>query len=195
MIRTIVLLCVIGFSVNEAAAAETVETPLPALLGTYGCETHSCPASRTASFQLSMMPDTIYAVWIRLSGTVTVGLDECYPGGNPPSYVDTVGMEFTANMLDSLNSHWWTADHITPEEDGAFSFQVQFMQLLGATWEFLEAGRGDVKLSGFHPASIPECGPITYPVATITEAVLVIELDSPISTESRTWGAIKSLYR
>jgi len=194
MIRSIVLSFIIAFGFVSAAAGATMETALPALLGTYGCENYSCPTSRTASFQLDMIPNTIYAVWIRLSGTVTVGTDECWYTGPPPS-LEIVGMEFIASMFDSLNSHWWTADQITPEESGVFSFQAQFFQLLGATWEYLEAGRGDVKLTGIHPGTIPMCSPVTYPVATITEAVLVIEFDSPISTDNKSWGAIKSLYR
>lgn len=194
MTRAIVPSLIITFALASAAAATTMEIPLPALRGTYGCVEYSCPTSRTASFQLGMMPDTIYAVWIRLSGTVAVGQDECWYG-DPPPWPVAVGMELMANMFDSLNSHWWSADRITPEVNGSFSFQEQFFQLLGATWEFLEAGRGEVKLTGFHPGTIPECFPITYPVATITEAILVVEFDSPISTENETWGAIKSLFR
>ena len=197
MIRVIVMSFMIAFAAVNAVVAETVEIPLPALLGTYGCENTLCVDSRTASFQLDILPDTIYAVSIRLSGTVTVGEYWCSSGGGPPFYADSVGMDFNAHMLDSLNSHWWSAEYITPDEDGAFEYQVQFEQLFGATWEYLESGRGDVSLTGGPPVTIPECGPITYPVATLTEAVLVIEADFPIpiSTDDKSWGAIKSLYR
>lgn len=185
----------IAFAAVNPVAVQTIEIPLPALLGTYGCEDYWCSSSRTASFQLDDMPDTIYAVSIRLSGTAAIGEFLCWPGGSPPSYIDSVGIDLMAGMFDSLNTHWWSAEYIAPDTNGAFECQVQFRQLLGATWEFLESGRGDVKLTGGPPATVPECGPITYPVATVTEAVLVIEADFSISTDDKSWGAIKSLCR
>ncbi|MGD1047302.1 MAG: hypothetical protein ABR899_00955 [Candidatus Krumholzibacteriaceae bacterium] len=200
MIRAVVISCMIAFAAIDAAAAEIVEIPLPGLIGTYGSESplpmSGCYTTRSASFQLDRMPKTVYAVWIRISGTAVAGQTYCDFSGWPPPGIQLEGMAFSANMLDSLNSSGWNADCATAGESSTFEYKVQFYPHSGATWEYLESGRGDVNLYGAgYSNPFVECYPVTCAVATVTEAVLVIEADFAISTHDESWGAIKSLYR
>lgn len=195
MIRAIVLLGMMGFAAINATAAEIVEIPLPGLVGTYGSESSPCHGIRSASFQLDRVPETVYAVWIRISGTVAAGQTWCDFSGWPPPGIQPEGMDFSAGMFDSLNSFGWNAICATPDESSAFEYQVRFYPRPGATWEYLESGLGDVDLFAAYGNPFVECYPVTCPVATVTEAVLVIEGDFSISTDDKSWGAIKSLYR
>jgi hypothetical protein len=195
MIRAIVLSCMIGFAAINASAAEIVEIQLPALAGTYGSESMPCGGHRSASFQLDRLPDTIYGVWIRMSGTVVVGQEYCDFSGWPPPYTEAEGMLFNPAMKDSLHSAGWGVFFTTPDESSAFEYQVQFLPGSGATWEYLESGRGDVSVYSGAGSPFVECRMLVCPVATINQAVLVIEADFPIATGESSWGAIKSLYR
>ncbi len=199
MIRAMAICCMIGFAAIDAAA-ETLEIPLPGLTGTYGLENpqplSGCYTTRSASFQLDRTADTVYSVWIRISGTAVAGQTYCDFSGWPPPGIQLEGMVFMAGMFDSLNSSGWNAFCATPDEDGAFECQVQFYSHTGATWEYIESGRGDVDLYGAgYNNPFVECYAVTCAVATVTEAVLVIEADFAVSTDEISWGAIKSLYR
>jgi len=195
MLRSILVSCIIGLVAVNAAAAEIVEIPLTSLIGTYGCAGTPCIPWISASFQLDRVPDTVYGVWIRLSGTVTVGQFWCDFSGWPPPYMDPIAMQFGAEMHDSLNSYWWNAVFSTLKENSTFQYQVQFYPHAGASWEFLASGRGHVSLGAGPDCPWVECTPIVWPVATVTEAVLVIEGDFRVSTRDESWGAIKSLFR
>ena len=192
MIRAIAICCMIGFAAIEAGAAEIVEIPLAGLVGTYGSGNSLCYSSRTASFQLDRIPDTVYAVSIRMSGTLVVGEMHCEWA--PPT-TEPKGLYFDGGMKDSLNSVGWGAHFGTPDESSAFENQVQFIPSPGATWEYLKSGRGDVSIHTWAGNNFVECWMVTCPLATVTEAVLVIEADFPVSTRESSWGAIKSLYR
>ncbi len=196
--RAIALSCMIGFIAMSAFASETVEIPLPDLIGTYGSEDplSECYTMRSAHFLFDRIPDTIYAVWIRISGTVVAGQTYCDFSGWPPPGIQMEGMCFTVNMYDSLSSATLGAGYSTPNENSAFECQLSFYPVSEATWEYLEAGRGDVRLSGSGYCNpFVECYAITCAVAIVSEAVLVVEADFAVSTENESWGVIKSLYR
>jgi len=200
MIRAIVISCLIGFAAIDAVAGEIVEIPLPGLIGTYGSESplplSACYTIRSATFQLDRMPDTVYSVWIRISGTAVAGQTYCDFSGWPPPGIQLEGMVFLAGMLDSLHFSGWNANCAIPNDSSAFEYQVQFYPHAGATWEYLESGRGDVDLYGAgYSNPFVECYPVTCAVATVTEVLLVIEADFVDSTDNESWGAIKSLYR
>ena len=124
-----------------------------------------------------------------------VGQEYCDFSGWPPPYTAPLGMLFNPAMKDSLHSAVWGVFFNTPDESSAFEYQVQFIRGSGATWEYLEPGRGDVSVYAAAGSPWVECRMLACPVATITEAVLVIEADFPIATGESSWGAIKSLYR
>jgi hypothetical protein len=200
MIRAIALSCMIALAAIDAEAAEIVEIPLPGLIGTYSSESPTPPSTcytlRSAAFQLDRMPEAVHSVWIRISGTVVAGQTYCDFSGWPPPGIQLEGMAFSAGMRDSLNSSRWNANCATPNESSAFECQMRFYPYTGATWEYLEAGRGDVDLYGVgYSNPFVECYAVTCAVAIVTEAVLIIEADFEVSTESESWGAIKSLYR
>jgi hypothetical protein len=65
----------------------------------------------------------------------------------------------------------------------------------GPTWEFLTLGGGTVTCQGYRSPAVGECYYDPSPSATIEEAVLIIEAESPISTEPNTWGRIKTLLK
>jgi hypothetical protein len=195
VIRAIMMSCMLmELAAVNAASSEIVEIPLPALNRTYRCDSTGCDNWDTASVQLERVPETVYGVWIRVSGTVTAGQFWC-DFGWPPPYMIPVGMQFGADMYDSLNGHWWGAGFVTLDESGTFQYQAQFGQCCGATWEFLRSRKADVRLGAWPNCAFLECEPRVWPEATVNEAVLVIEADWSVATRGSSWGAIKSLYR
>jgi hypothetical protein len=194
MIRAIVMASMICFGAINTATAETVEIPLPGLVGAYSSETPQCIQMRSASFQLDRIPDIVYAVSLRISGTGLVGQTYCNFSWPPPG-IRLEGIFFHAFMPDSLNSSAWETGYVAPDEDSDFECQVPFASFPRATWEYLKAGRGDVNLYGGYSNPWVECYPVTCPSATVTEAVLVIQADFPVSVGDESWGAIKALFK
>jgi hypothetical protein len=194
MIRAIVMASMICFGAINTATAETVEIPLTGLVGTYSSDTPQCISMRSASFQLDRIPEIVYAVSIRISGTGLAGQTYCNFSWPPPG-IQPEGMFFRAIMQDSLNASVWETGCVAPDEDSDFECEVQFAALPSATWEYLKAGRGDVDLYGGYSNPWVECYPVTCPSATVTEAVLVIQADFPVSIGDESWGAIKALFK
>ena len=193
MIRAVVISCMVWCAAINAAATEIIEIPLPGLVGTYSSETPQCYSMRSASFQLDRIPEIVYAVWIRIAGMGVAGQTYCDFSWPPPG-IRLEGMFFHAFMHDSLNASVWETGCLAPDEDSDFECQVQFVALPRATWEYLEAGRGDVDLYGGYGNPWVECYPVSCPSATVTEAVLVIQADFPVSVGDKSWGAIKALF-
>jgi hypothetical protein len=85
-----------------------------------------------------------------------------------------------------------------PFTAGAFSWTAAFQAVppSGSTWDFLLDGTAEINLWGEPSGFILICSPASpSPTLTVTEAVLIIDGDFPIATETSTWGRIKALYR
>ncbi len=182
MRAVLVVSCVLVLTFVESAIAEIAEIPLPGLLGPY-------PAVRTASFQLRSEPLVVRGASIRLVGDATVGSIVCVWGG---PYAST--LEFDARFLDTPGGYW-IAGGGTSEQPGSFEITSEFYPVVGdPTWEFLMDGTGEVTLFGSTGALLGECWLVTSPEATLSEAVLYVDADFPVPTESTSWGRIKALY-
>ncbi len=83
------------------------------------------------------------------------------------------------------------------EETQAFDLELGFDGGETPDWSFLASGAGGVLLKGLEcppPPAYPmicSCGPS----AEVTEAFIVIEMDSNVPTEKSSWGSIKAIYR
>jgi hypothetical protein len=175
--------------VAASAHATVIAIPLPGLLGTYPVDEQN--TTRTVTFQLPDPPTIVRGASLRVSGTTEVGLILCdgklYPW--PTS--------LTAYMEDTP-SHYWFADEGMPFTAGAFSWTAAFQAVppSGSTWDFLLDGTAEINLWGEPSGFILICSPASpSPTLTVTEAVLIIDGDFPIATETSTWGRIKALYR
>jgi hypothetical protein len=188
----LVIIGLAALACSESAPAEVVELQLPELRGLYSTED---TVTRYSSFQMETVLLSIARVSIRITGTVTVGEIMCENGAGfmvPQPYP----MDFLASMRDTVHGELWMAEQITPMVTGSFELTVPFEQIYGwhVTWDFLLAGYGEVRLDGMPAGTILSCSPTIWPAATVTEAVLLVEGEFPVATQSSTWGSIKALY-
>jgi hypothetical protein len=182
LVTTVMLLMGEGTS-----KAEVIEVPLLALHGTYA---EGATISRTAAFQLERGPVVVHGAWLQLSGVATAAETECDGGGTYPWPVD-----FSASMEDVFSGGLWIAGGATSGDEGAFDIVDGFWPIVGATWEFLKDGAGEIELYGTPAPLVGMCWPITPPPEVIIEeAVLIVDADFPVPAEGTTWGALKALY-
>ena len=170
-----------------SAHATVIEIPLPSLLGSYP-ETAD---SRTVTFQLPAPPTVIHGVSIRIGATHVVGSIVCEWGG-PYEWP----MTLSASMQDAPHG-WWIASQNTPIVSGPFTSTEAFTTSFPATtWAFLMDGEGELIFYGTPAGLVGLCfeDPIP-PTAEVTEAVLIVDAEFPLSIETSTWGKIKALYR
>ena len=175
--------------VAVSAGADVLEIPLSEVLGAYP---DGQIVERTASFDLGFSPTRINGAWIQFTGTATTAVLECDGGST-----DTWRMEFYVMLPDDTTGGQWIAFESTPISDGIFAFSWVFATsgTQPATWDFLADGTGEVVIYGGPMPLVGLCGPITPPPeALIDEAVLVLDLEAPITIEARTWGDVKALF-
>jgi len=174
---------------TTAAHATVIEIPLPGLLGNYPVGPGN--ATRTVTFQLPQIPDSIHGASFRIVGTTTIGLADCGEVG----MLDKWPMEFIAQMTDAPDQYWlaWEAPSFTP---GTFTSTAEFEPIPETTtWGFLMDGEADINLFGAPSSALGLCNEVLLPTGSITEAVLIIDAAFPFAVEPSTWGRIKALYR
>ena len=172
-----------------SAGAEVLEIPLTGLLGAYP---EGQTVERTASFDLGFAPTRVNGAWIQFTGTATTAALECDGGTS-----DTWRMEFYAMLPDVPTGDHWIAFDPVPVQAGVFAFAWAFSTSGShpATWDFLADGTGEVVFYGGPMPLVGLCGPITPPPeAVIDEAVLLLDVETPITVEARTWGGVKALF-
>lgn len=174
---------------STAASAETIEIPLPALHGHY-------PTAgiweRTVSFIISPPPVAIFDASFRVSGTLGSGMAEC-DGGDTYPWPISIGV-----LLDDPDAGWWSGGLQGPEEAGAVSetFPIDPSLSDPPGWAFLLDGEGELTFYAAPNPLVGLCWPITPdPEADITEAVLILEVELPVSSSASSWSKVKSLYR
>jgi hypothetical protein len=175
-----------------SARTTSVEIPLSELSGSYNS------ATRQTTFRFDRVPVEIYGASLKLQGWTDPGSWYCDCGTLPVLAWRT---EFTATMSDSTTGGVWRADSLVgdgPFDDRPpFDFEVviPFMSTNGASWTFLEAGRGTLFLGGV-PAHVTSCGVCfgVAPKAKVYLVTLIVDADYQIGTNSSTWGSIKALF-
>lgn len=170
------------------AHATVIEIPLPGLLGLYPLdESH---ATRTVTVVLPQIPTVIHGASFRIAGTAVLGSADCDEFGDNAAW----SMEFYAHMQAGT----WIASPTPPgSPDGPFGWTAAFRPVPStATWDFLMDGEGEIRLYGAPTFLLGLCHqPYVVPSGTVTEAVLIVDAEFPVSIEASTWGAIKALYR
>ncbi len=167
--------------------AEIVEIPLPQLRGIYS---RTDTVERRATFELPELPVFVRRVSIRVSGEATVGIVYCRWGEFYPWLVC-----FSATMMDTVTNGSWRASGRTFEKPGFFEFTADFGSWLGASWDCLMDGQGEVTLFDAPSLSLRVCSAQTpEPVAIVTQAVLVLDVEFQVATAARTWGRIKAKF-
>jgi len=175
--------------VATTAAAEVLEIPLPALLGSYPIGPGN--TSRTVAFQLPRIPTVIHGVSFRVVGTSNIGVADCHQAGT----ADLWPMEFVAEMKYSPDDYWQALEEPS-YSPGVFTRTAEFEPAMETTtWEFMLDGEADVTLFGAPLAVLGLCDPILFPTGNITEAVLIVDAEFTLAVEASTWGRIKALYR
>ena len=169
----------------------SVEIPLPGLSGSYNS------ATRQTTFRFDRLPIEIYGVSIKLQGWTDPGW--WYHDGLP---IIAWRTEFTATMSDSTTGGVWRAaarmgDFILGDPAPfAFDITLPFLSTNGASWNFLEAGRGAIVLKGI-PEHVEACGMDCWGIPPKTDVYLVtliVDADYQIGTNCSTWGSIKALF-
>lgn len=176
---------------GASAGATTIEVPLPGLLGVYPLDESN--ATRTTTFLLPEIPAAINGVSFRIAGTTEVGEILCDWGGN-----SAWPMDFYAYMEDPAISRFWSASSVIPPVSGPFGWTTAFTTWPPNTatdWAFLLDGEHEITLYGAPTIPVGVCSVITSPTAIVTEAVLIIDVPSPVPVESTTWGHVKALFR
>lgn len=172
-----------------------VEYPLSNLLGDYSFN-DSLPSlgfQRYDSLIYSGPQAVIHSISCRYSGSTVPGLKVCcliepYCPDTSSYYIGGTSSVVTKN---GSSGYWWGGEQIPPDE----LFQTQ---------GFLESHSGFGVLSPedviqidflLYPTGLVGlCTAIIYPEGTITEAILVIDLDYTDPIKPTTWGCIKALY-
>ena len=183
----------VAFALLESPSAEIVQVQLPELQGRYFTED---TISRCAAFQIDPAPFSIAGVSIRLTGTHNYGEIWCEAGAGI-SVPQPYPVAFHGSIPDAVNGDWWMASFPGEMPSGDFEITMPFVELYGwhVTWDFLLAGYGEVRLDGPGAGFLLICTPMIWPEATITDAVLLVDGEFPVSTKTGTWGSIKALYR
>ena len=173
------------------ARATSVEIPLPELSGSYNS------AQRQTTFRFDRLPIQVYGVSIKLQGWTDPGW--WYYDGLPTIARRT---EFTATMSDSTTGGVWSASTLLGDfmlgDAPPFDFELTlpFLPTNGASWNFLQAGRAVIVLTGV-PERIGACGMDCwgiYPKTDVYLVTAVVDADYQIGTNSSTWGSIKALF-
>jgi hypothetical protein len=169
---------------GSAAAAETVEIPLPSLLGPYPFG--DLDPTRIATVVLDQAPLAVSGISIRLGGTMTAGVAAC------PDDEQPWPLEFIAWLADPSCTPVPSAN-IWDLPTGPFSCQLSLAPLPPAGL----AGTPtlEIRLFGAPAMLVGICTGLQEPVAQLEEAVLVIEGDFPVADEGRTWSAVKEICR
>lgn len=186
-LRFVILISII--CISSAESSEIVNIPLSELHGVYEYPAH---LSRSAHFELDRIPDEIYKVSLKVSGTSQVGTAMCsYPDEFPYK------IEILTSAQDPLNSTFWFQAVMQPDYDSDIEIDLIFVKSAEseATWDFLKLGEGNVNLGMSLIPLLPGCIIIDFPTMTISEAILIIEADWALQAEGTTWGRIKALTK
>lgn len=189
--RMLAIVALGAMLIGANAGATTIEISLPGLLGEYPLDGSN--ATRTTTFVLPEIPAAIDGVSLRVAGTTEVGELLC-EGGVTSAW----SMDCTAWMEDPANPRLWSAWSPMPQVSGAFGWTAAFTTSPPNTttdWAFLLDGEHEISLWMAPAPLVGLCSVISSPTAIVTEAVLIIDVPSPVPAESTTWGRVKALFR
>jgi hypothetical protein len=180
----------------DSANATKIEIPLPELSGSYTTDFLVRRITRDMIFRFDRIPINIYSVSIKLQGFTAPGYWWC--DWTEPFHMAR-RVYFTATMSDSVTGGLWRAKSLIGGQfDFApfeFSVTITFLPLEGASWDFLEAGRAYLALSGEPEPVSGSLGCVsTYPEVNLYLATLIVDADYQIGVEPSTWGSIKALF-
>ena len=107
------------------------------------------------------------------------------------------GWSISENVISSillLDVHSFPAN---PDDPLPFDITEILLEGEAGSWPFLADGAGQIGIAD-HARTVYDDNYLLCPpgsvFGTLTAAILIITYDSPISTESSTWGAIKGIY-
>jgi hypothetical protein len=177
----------LGACLAPACSADVVEVPLPGLLGHYVFDD-----ARVAAFDLGGPLDAVYSAHIRWAGIMVPGVGEGdgveMPAGEPFPWP----AQLAAYMDSGPPVGLWCA--YGGPYAGAFEETVRFEELLDIGWDFLLDGEADVVMQ-IAPLIIIGGVMLVPPEATVTEAVLILDVEFADAVETSTWSSVKGLFR
>jgi hypothetical protein len=189
--RTLICLLLLIFA--DPAGAAIYEIALPDLQGTYDPGTQN-GATRTATFHLPGIPAVVRGATLHLVGTTGVGTVYC-GASQYPWNTQTMGQ-----MLDGPGKYW-LAEADNPGVAGPFDTNTSFFGYTASgpapTWNFLSDGEGEITLNvGLPPILLGGCY-TSWPPPTLdlTGAWILVDADIPTPASTRSWGAVKAIYR
>lgn len=195
MKRLFCLFCVFICSTISSSRGVIVEYELPGVLGDYSYS-DSLPSGGYERFDSLIYEGpqaVIRSVSYRYSGSTVSGLIECCIV--EPSCPDTSSypMEGTSTLIRKPGDtgYWWGVGQIY--EDGPFQTQGP-LATHGGFQTIFSDDIIQIEVLLYPVAVVGMCSTLAYPEGTITEAVLVLDLEYSIPTENQTWGRIKALY-
>jgi hypothetical protein len=186
---TISLLITVFLAPVPVAHTETIEVPLPELVGGYSAAGH-----RVAPFDLGTELDAVHLASVAWEGDVTPGRGHGDGMWIPEDEWFDWPAEFGVIMRpDHPQTGFWHA--WTGLTDGAFADTTAFDAFLSPGWEFLLDGAAEVE-AWLEPAIFLGGVLVVPPHGTLTASTLILEADvtdQPVDTVS--WSRVKALYR
>lgn len=188
-IKILFLVAVFSVSSLALATAQIVEVPLPEFLGDY-------PVGEigyhSTTFVFNMDPANIRSVSVRVSGTVATGLFHCGPGEDQ---VWPLQLGFICSDYDLLE--YWQALPAEHFDDGMFSCTLKFESTgaMSPTWNMFGDGTAEISMIAGPTWLLEHCTGTETPTATITEVVVILDMESLIPVQESRWGAVKALYK
>ena len=179
------LACLILLTLATSARADIFEVALPELVGSY-------PAIHTVTFHLPGKPAVVRGASLRLVGTTEVGTATCFSGTYPwptETYTEMPGNDYT-----------YTAEGENGNVAGPFDVVIPFTAYVLAggpqpSWDFLLDGEASFTLVGMQIGTVCEITSNPPPTFTVTGAWIRVDADIPTPAGSKSWGAVKAIYR
>jgi len=138
-------------------------------------------------FTLPRLPTSITGVFLEIQGDLNAGVERC------PRFDRPMDMLFTGTMWDSTTGGTWRATDRTYFTE-PFLVRKKFGSGDGATWASLMRGAGFIWLQGrCNPDA--GCAMIAEASASVDRVTLIIQGEFQVPIESKTWGAIKAVFR
>lgn len=163
--------------------AEVVSLPLTELTGPYD----GGGTSRATTVEIPLMK-SIDAVWIAVRGDLVIGMQNC--GGATLG----LGIRFWVTLgVDQTDPLFWA--ELGSKSAGALALAREFSKVSTLSdYDVLREGMAVVRIDGF-PWLVESCLLEITPVGTVTEVILMINGETAVPVESKSWGAIKALFR
>jgi hypothetical protein len=156
-------------------------------------------STQVIPFEFDLPFEQVEGIALRLQGTYE---DQLFLCGDVPYDIETAAGRVMITLGDDvLVAPEAEVVHSFPANpDDPLPFDITEILLEGeaGSWPFLADGAGQIGIAD-HARPVYDDNNLLCPpgsvFGTLTAAILIITYDSPVSTESSTWGAIKGIYR